>query len=63
MDCQKNIAKKIVKKGGHYCLDVKGNNENLYLDIKEYFNYELNTLLERISSVIRLLTKITAELN
>lgn len=45
--CQKNIAKKIVEKGGHYCLTVKENKKNLYLDIKEYFDYALNTPLER----------------
>lgn len=45
--CQKNIAKKIVEKGGHYCLTVKENKKNLYLDIKEYFDYALNNHLER----------------
>ena len=37
--CQKNIARKIVEKGGHYCLAVKENKKNFYLDIKDYFDY------------------------
>lgn len=45
--CQKNIARKIVEKGGHYCLAVKENKKNFYLDIKDYFDYILNYNLER----------------
>lgn len=45
--CQKNIARKIVEKGGHYCLAVKENKKNFYLDIKDYFDYILNDNLER----------------
>lgn len=45
--CQKNITRKIVEKGGHYCLAVKENKKNFYLDIKDYFDYILNDNLER----------------
>ncbi|MBE6150172.1 MAG: ISAs1 family transposase [Firmicutes bacterium] len=38
MGCQKNIAEKIVAKGGHYCFAVKENKKNFYLDIKDYFD-------------------------
>lgn len=47
MGCQKDIAKKIVEKNGHYCLTVKENKKNLYQDIKDYFDYALNDTLER----------------
>ena len=47
MGCQKDIAKKIVEKKGHYCFAVKENKKNFYLDIKEYFNYVLNDKLEK----------------
>lgn len=47
MGCQKDIAKKIVEKGGHYCFAVKENKKNFYLDIKDYFDYILNDNLER----------------
>ena len=33
MGCQKEIAKKILDKGGDYCLCVKGNQRNLHADI------------------------------
>lgn len=46
MGCQKDIARKIVEKNGHYCFAVKENKKNFYLDIKDYFNYALNNNLE-----------------
>jgi len=44
--CQDKIAKKIVGKGGHYCLSVKENQSNLYKDIDEYFRFALNDRIE-----------------
>ncbi len=45
--CQKDIAKKIIEKEGHYCLAVKENKRNFYLDIKDYFDFILNNNLEK----------------
>ena len=42
MGCQKDIAKKIIEKNGHYCFAVKENKKNFYLDINDYFDYILN---------------------
>ena len=47
MGCQKDIAKKIVEKKGHYCFAVKENNKNFYLDMKDYFAFALNDNLEK----------------
>lgn len=47
MGCQKEIAKKIIEKNGHYCFAVKENKKNFYLDIKDYFNFILNETLEK----------------
>lgn len=47
MGCQKEIAKKIVEKDGHYCFAVKENKKNFYVDIKDYFNFVLNDNLEK----------------
>lgn len=47
MGCQKEIAKKIIEKEGHYCFTVKENNKNFYLDIKDYFDFVLNDNLEK----------------
>ena len=46
MGCQKEIAKKIVEKDGHYCFAVKENKKNFYVDIKDYFNFVLNDNFE-----------------
>ena len=35
---QEKIAKKIVKKKGHYVLPVKKNHKGLYKDVKSYFD-------------------------
>ena len=43
MGTQKNIAKKIVEKGADYCLSLKGNQPELYEDIKLYTESELFT--------------------
>lgn len=45
--CQKDIAKKIIEKDGHYCLAVKENKRYFYLDIKDYFDFILNTLRKK----------------
>ena len=37
MGCQKNIAKKIIEKKGHYIFGLKGNQGNLLEDVKTYF--------------------------
>lgn len=47
MGCQKEIAKKIVEKDGHYCFAVKENKKNFYLDIKDYFDFVLNETSEK----------------
>lgn len=47
MGCQKEIAKKIVEKDGHYCFAVKENKKNFYLDIKDYFDFILNETSEK----------------
>lgn len=47
MGCQKDIAKKIIEKEGHYCFSVKENKKNFYLDIKDYFDFILNDNLEK----------------
>ena len=47
MGCQKEIAKKIVEKKGHYCFAVKENKKNFYSDIKDYFEFALNDNLEK----------------
>lgn len=46
MGCQKDIAKKIVEKDGHYCFAVKENKKNFYLDIKDYFQSMIDDKLE-----------------
>ncbi len=47
MGCQKEIAKKIVEKKGHYCFALKENKKNFYVDIKDYFNFVLNESHEK----------------
>ena len=37
MGCQKKIAKKIIKKEADYVLALKGNQETLHKDVKDYF--------------------------
>jgi predicted transposase YbfD/YdcC len=39
--CQKNIAEKIVAKGGDYVLALKGNQESLYQAVQEYFDAQV----------------------
>jgi len=41
MGCQTDIAAKIIEKEADYVLAVKGNQGNLYEDIKEYFDWAL----------------------
>jgi predicted transposase YbfD/YdcC len=43
MGCQKEIAAKIVERGGDYALTVKENQEHLYADIQRVFNHALET--------------------
>jgi len=35
MGCQKDIAKRIIEKGGEYILSLKGNQGNLFEDVKQ----------------------------
>lgn len=42
MGCQKNIAKKIIKKGADYILAIKGNQANLYKEVIDIFE-KVNT--------------------
>jgi predicted transposase YbfD/YdcC len=43
MGCQKEIAAKIVERGGHYVLPVKENQHNLLNDIQECFRHAFDT--------------------
>lgn len=47
MGCQKEIVKKIIEKDGHYCLAVKENQKNFFIDIKDYFDFALNDIKEK----------------
>lgn len=38
MGCQKDIAEKIIEKGGDYVLALKANQKNLHEEIKDYFD-------------------------
>lgn len=38
MGCQKDIAEKIIEKGGDYILALKANQKNLHEEIKDYFD-------------------------
>lgn len=40
--CQKNIAQKIISKGGDYVLALKGNQETLYRAVQEYFDAQVD---------------------
>lgn len=44
---QTEIVEKIIKKEGHYCLAVKGNQKELYKEIREYFEYMLTDKFEK----------------
>jgi len=46
---QKEIVKKINEKEAHYVLPVKANQKNLCTDIKEYFEFVNNNILEKIN--------------
>lgn len=48
MGCQKKIASKIIEKKGDYVLQLKGNQNNLYEEIKAYQNRLLRTNYEDI---------------
>jgi predicted transposase YbfD/YdcC len=43
MGCQKEIARKIVERGGHYALIVKGNHEQLLDDIQRVFGQAIDS--------------------
>ena len=47
MGCQTEIAEKIIGKGADYCLSLKGNQGNLYEDIKLYTETEIFTANRR----------------
>ena len=38
MGCQRNIVKKIIKKGAHYVISLKGNQGILHKEVKEYYS-------------------------
>lgn len=42
MGCQKKIAEKIVEKKADYLFSLKGNQEKLHEDVKDFFNHELD---------------------
>lgn len=47
MGCQKKIAKTILDKEANYLLAVKGNQPTLYAEIQEYFDWALDSTIER----------------
>lgn len=42
MGCQRDIAKKIIERKGHYCLAVKGNQEKLFETLKAEFEQAMS---------------------
>ncbi|RMD70502.1 ISAs1 family transposase [Cyanobacterium sp. Dongsha4] len=48
MGCQKNIAKNIIEKGGDYILSLKGNQGNLFEDVKQLFDWTLKNNYQEI---------------
>ena len=42
MGCQKKIAEKIVEKDADYLFSLKGNQEKIHEDVKDFFNHELD---------------------
>lgn len=40
--CQKKIAEKIVGKKADYLFSLKGNQERVHEDVKEFFSHELD---------------------
>ncbi len=42
MGCQKKIAEKIVEKKADYLFSLKGNQEKIHEDVKDFFNHELD---------------------
>ncbi len=51
MGCQTNIAKEIIKKDADYILAVKGNQEQLYQDIKDEFRFAKNVSVDLLESL------------
>jgi len=48
MGCQKEIAKNIIEKGGDYILSLKGNQGNLFEDVKQLFDWTLKNNYQEI---------------
>ena len=42
MGCQKKIAEKIIEKKADYLFSLKGNQEKIHEDVKDFFNHELD---------------------
>lgn len=42
MGCQKSIAEKIIEKKSDYLFSLKGNQEKIHEDVKDFFNHELD---------------------
>ena len=49
MGCQKKITGNIVDKGGDYVLSLKGNQEQIYEDVKTFFESETNDTLSEFT--------------
>lgn len=49
MGCQKKIAGNIVDKGGDYVLSLKGNHDQIYEDVKTFFESETNDKLSEFT--------------
>ncbi len=46
--CQKDIAKKIIEKRGDYILSLKGNQGNLFEDVKQLSDWALKNNYQEI---------------
>lgn len=63
MGTQVKIAEKIVKKKADYVLPIKGNQENLYKDLVDYFNEnDFKKILKVLETINKLLKKVMAKL-
>ena len=46
INTQKDNVKAVITKGGDYCIALKGNQENFYEDVKEYFDEDRLLIIE-----------------
>jgi len=58
LNCQKDTVKEILNGGADYVLSVKGNQKELYNDIKDMIDFKCNDKYEQINAPIEKTTKI-----